>query len=416
MGTFEVSKGLMMTTELTTGQRVARARRRLGWDQAQLAASIDRSVSWVSKIETGRLPLDRMSVLGQLAEVLGVEVIELTGQPYRHETAELDSGHSAIPGLRLALQQATMPGGAALIAATNPPTLADLTARVEAAERLRQDAKFTALGDVLPQILRDLIVLCDVAGGDDVPRAEGLMLRASHMARVSSNLLGHHDLGWSAVQRELVAAERAESPVLQAAARWDLCGVWLHEGELGAARDMARKALDDLEPHLANSDQVIRALWGAMHLRAAVAWSRLWDRSEAEMHLDEARQAASGLPADGNVFQTQFNAVNASIHSVEVSLELGHPRDVLSRADLVDIAHIASGERQSHFWVCAAVGQMMNGKAEPAADAILRADAIAPQHVRNRPIARNLVDDLRSTDRHSRSADIRRLATSMKLG
>ncbi|QKZ19907.1 helix-turn-helix domain-containing protein [Streptomyces chartreusis] len=404
-----------MRTELTTGQRVARARRRLGWDQAQMAAAVDRSISWVSKIETGRLPLDRMSVLGQLAEVLGVEVVELTGQPYRHDSAELDSGHAAIPGLRLALQQATMPGGAALITTTALPTLPDLTARVEAAESLRQDAKFTALGDVLPQILRDLVVLCDVAEGDDVSRAEALMLRASHMARVSSNLLGHHDLGWSAVQRELVAAEKAGSPVLQAAARWDLCGVWLHEGELGAARDMARKALDDLEPHLSTNDQTVRALWGAMHLRAAVAWSRLWDRTEAESHLTEARQASAGVSEDGNVFQTQFNAVNTEIHSVEVSLELGHPRDVLSRAELVNIARIASGERQSHFWVCTAAGQMMNGKPALAADAILRADTIAPQHVRNRPIARNLVDDLRSTDRHSRSGEIRRLAASMKL-
>jgi transcriptional regulator with XRE-family HTH domain len=405
-----------MGTELSTGQRVARARRRIGWDQARLAAAVERSVSWVSKIETGRLPLDRMSVLGQLAEVLGVEVIELTGQPYRHETAELDSGHSAIPGLRLALQQATMPGGAALIAATTLPTLDDLIARVEAAERLRQDAKFTPLGDVLPQILRDLIVLCDAAEGDDARKAEALMLRSSHMARVSSNLLGHHDLGWSAVQRELVAAERAESPILQAAARWDLCGVWLHEGELGAARDMAVRALDDLEPHMASAGVPVRSLWGAMHLRAAVAWSRLWDRTEAESHLVEARRVANDLPTDGNVFQTQFNAVNAEIHSVEVSLELGHPRDVVSRSELVDVVHIASGERQSHFWVCTAAGQMMNGKVGPAADAILRADAIAPQHVRNRPIARNLVDDLRSSDRHSRAEEVRRLAGRMKLG
>ncbi|MBT2505307.1 helix-turn-helix domain-containing protein [Streptomyces sp. ISL-98] len=388
----------------------------MGWDQARLAAAVDRSVSWVSKIETGRLPLDRMSVLGQLAEVLGVEVIELTGQPYRHETAELDSGHAAIPGLRLALQQATMPGGAVLIGATTLPTLDDLIARVEAAERLRQDAKFTALGDVLPQILRDLVVLCDAAEGDDARRAEALMLRSSHMARVSSNLLGHHDLGWSAVQRELVAAERAESPILRAAARWDLCGVWLHEGELGAARDMAVRALDDLEPHMASADAPVRSLWGAMHLRAAVAWSRLWDRTEAESHLAEARRVATDLPADGNVFQTQFNAVNAEIHSVEVSLELGHPRDVVSRAELVDVVHIASGERQSHFWVCTAAGQMMNGKVGPAADAILRADAIAPQHVRNRPIARNLVDDLRSSDRHSRAEEVRLLAGRMKLG
>ncbi|MGW6263621.1 hypothetical protein [Streptomyces sp. NPDC055085] len=49
-----------------------------------------------------------------------------------------------------------------------------------------------------------------------------------------------------------------------------LCGVWLHEGKLGAARDMARQALDELEPHMDTADQTLRALWGAMHLRAAV--------------------------------------------------------------------------------------------------------------------------------------------------
>ncbi|MET7298335.1 hypothetical protein [Embleya sp. NPDC005575] len=61
-----------------------------------------------------------------------------------------------------------------------------------------------------------------------VDRLEALMLRACHMARVTANLLGHHDLGWTAVQRELVAAQRVGAPDLVAAATWDMCGVWLH--------------------------------------------------------------------------------------------------------------------------------------------------------------------------------------------
>ncbi|MEU4235300.1 helix-turn-helix transcriptional regulator [Nonomuraea sp. NPDC026600] len=100
--------GDVATEYVTQGQRIARARHRKGWDQATLAEKIGRSVSWLSKVENGRMPLDRMSVVGQLAEVLRVEVAELTGQPYQHETAELDSGHAAVPGLRLALQQASL--------------------------------------------------------------------------------------------------------------------------------------------------------------------------------------------------------------------------------------------------------------------------------------------------------------------
>ncbi|MEV0352040.1 helix-turn-helix transcriptional regulator [Nonomuraea sp. NPDC050680] len=68
------------------------------------AEKVGRSGSWLSKLENGWLPLDRMSVVGQLAEVLGVEVVELTGQPYRHETTNFDARHAAVPGLRLALR------------------------------------------------------------------------------------------------------------------------------------------------------------------------------------------------------------------------------------------------------------------------------------------------------------------------
>ncbi|MFI6712757.1 helix-turn-helix domain-containing protein [Nonomuraea sp. NPDC050478] len=403
----------MATENLTQGQRIARARHRKGWDQATLAEKIGRSVSWLSKVENGRLPLDRMSVLGQLAGVLGVEVAELTGQPYRHETAELDSGHAAVPGLRLALQQASLPAGVAPLPSRGPRALADLEANVRLAEQLRQDAKFTALGEVLPGILTDLITITGDSSAD-CDRAEALMLRACHMARVSSNLLGHHDLGWTAVQRELVAAQRVGSPDLIAAASWDLCGVWLHEAQLDPAKNAALTALDHIEPYVGASD-TIKAMWGALHLRAAVACSRLWDQREAEGHLDEARRVAEVLPPDGNVFQTQFNRVNTTIHAVEVSMELGRPRDVITRAEQVEIATIASSERQAHYWTCTAAGFHMNRRDNEAADALLRADRIAPQHVRNRPLVRNIVRDLRDSARLHRQREVLNLAKAMRL-
>ncbi|MER6575288.1 helix-turn-helix transcriptional regulator [Nonomuraea sp. NPDC001023] len=403
----------MATEHLTQGQRIARARHRKGWDQATLAEKIGRSVSWLSKVENGRLPLDRMSVVGQLAEVLGVEVAELTGQPYRHETADLDSGHAATPALRLALQQATMPGGAALLRGREPRTLDELEANVKLAEQLRQDAKFAALGDVLPGIINDL-TLITAGSATDRDRAEALMLRACHMARVSSNLLGHHDLGWTAVQRELVAAQRVGSPDLVAAASWDLCGVWLHEAQLDPAKSAALSALDQIEPHVGADDR-IKAMWGALHLRAAVAYSRLWDPREAENHLEEARRVADVLPRDGNVFQTQFNRVNTTIHAVEVSMELGRPREVITRAEHVEIAEIASSERQAHYWTCTAAGYHMNRKDNEAVDALLRADRIAPQHVRNRPMVRNIVRDLRDSSRLHRQRELLNLAKAMRL-
>ncbi|WP_344837551.1 helix-turn-helix transcriptional regulator [Actinocorallia longicatena] len=397
------------------GQRIARARRRKGWDQEAFADAIGRSTSWVSKVENGRLPLDRASVVARVAEALGVEVGELTGQPYRHEKAELDSGHSSIPNLRLALQQATMPGGAALLSNHEPSSLDELASQLKLAESLRQDARFTALGEVLPRIITDLVIHTGDTTSARRDEAESMMLRACHMARVTSNLLGHHDLGWTAVQRELVSAQHVGSPELIAASAWDLCGVWLHEASLEPAKDVALAALDRIEEHLTTRDPDILALWGALHLRAAVAFSRLWRKEDAEDHLGEAERVARDLPLSGNVFQTQFNIVNTRIHAVEISLELGRPRDVASRAELVAVGDIGSLERQAHYWTCTAAGLAMNRKENAAVEALLKADKIAPQHVRNRPLVRNLVQDLLSSTKHTYAREVHVLADRMAL-
>jgi len=107
--------------------------------------------------------------------------------------------------------------------------------------------------------------------------------------------------------------------------------------------------------------------------------------------------------------------VNTRIHAVEISLELGRPRDVASRAELVVIDGIGSLERQAHYWTCTAAGLSMNRKDDQAAEALLRADKIAPQHVRNRPLVRNLVRDLLGSTGHSHGREIRALATRMAL-
>ena len=61
------------------GQRIARARRRRGLSPAALAGLAGRSESWLSQVERGLRPVDSHSVLVCLAEILRVDVGELTG-------------------------------------------------------------------------------------------------------------------------------------------------------------------------------------------------------------------------------------------------------------------------------------------------------------------------------------------------
>src|SRR5258708_7080668 len=62
------------------GDRIAYHRKRLGLSQVEFAGLVGRSESWVSQVERGVRPVDRMSVLRKVAEVLNVPVSELRGQ------------------------------------------------------------------------------------------------------------------------------------------------------------------------------------------------------------------------------------------------------------------------------------------------------------------------------------------------
>src|SRR6266498_4003400 len=76
--------------DLSIGQRIAAHRRRLGLTQDGLAMRLHRSKSWVTKIERGERPLDSVRTLLEVARALGVEVRELTGQPWFPEPGDPD--------------------------------------------------------------------------------------------------------------------------------------------------------------------------------------------------------------------------------------------------------------------------------------------------------------------------------------
>ena len=76
---------MMAAGREATGQRIARARRRRGLSQAVLAGLARRSESWLSQVERGKRGVDSHSVLTRLAEILRVDIEELTGSGYPDE-------------------------------------------------------------------------------------------------------------------------------------------------------------------------------------------------------------------------------------------------------------------------------------------------------------------------------------------
>jgi transcriptional regulator with XRE-family HTH domain len=86
----------------TPGQRIARARRRRGLSQAVLAGLVGRSESWLSQVERGRRGIDSHAVLTRLAEVLRIDIEQITTPG-----ADAEDAQHAYPAAAL-IEQAMM--------------------------------------------------------------------------------------------------------------------------------------------------------------------------------------------------------------------------------------------------------------------------------------------------------------------
>ncbi len=392
----------------TTGERIARARRRAGLTQRDLAQRCQRSLSWVQKVETGARGVDRMSVLVMLTDALHIELVELTGQPYRHATADLDSGHGAVPVLRQALQRATLPSSAL---DREPRPFPEVERDLTEVEALRQAARFNTLGERLAEIVEDLASYSRIGDEETRLAAERLMVRAAHVARVTASLLGHHDLAALAIVRETSAAALLGDPVVTASANWDVIGLHLHTGDLDQARGYALDSIARLAPHAATRHGTL--LSGALNLRATIAAARSWDRAATEDHLDRARELARGFDDDTDLRQTAFGPRNVELHATESALELGDPQLAVTRAEQLAplLPGLPSRERQAQGWTISALSYGLARQDRAALRALEQSASIAREHVSNAPMARALVVDL--MERERRGSGVRMMAARM---
>jgi hypothetical protein len=208
------------------------------------------------------------------------------------------------------------------------------------------------------------------------------------------NQLGHHDLAWSAVENAAQAATRLGDEMIQACSAWDRCGVLLHTGSLVETLSVAEAALNRLEPRLGNPSAHDLSLWGALHLRCAIAASRRQDSVGAWQYLTVAERAAERLGTDRNDFQTVFGPANVQIHAVEIAVELGDPRTALQRARAIELRSLPSRERVVHHGIDIARAHGQAGQDAHSVRALISAARLSPHYVHNHPMARTLTTHL----------------------
>src|SRR6266498_1996010 len=298
---------------LPIGERIRHRRRARGLSQLRLAGLVDRTEDWVSKVERGEIPVDRISVLVRVADALKVPLSDLLGE--QNWSEEQTASPQETAGLRRVLS--TLPG----TARAAPRAVSELEADLLSATRLRAQARYAAAAAALPGLITDLEVAAEANEGDDRNKALGLLARAYGLAVATLVRYNEHDLAWLAADRGIYAAEPTGDPIERALSAYRLAHAFVGAGRLIEAVYLVESALERAAVSRRDSAD-LRALCGALHLPLVVA---------------------------PRVDQAELSISRYSRHLIDVALAHNYRRDTPGMVTtLLDVEQLAP-EQLSHF-------------------------------------------------------------------
>lgn len=403
-----------MTTDLTIGERIAWYRQRRGISQEVLAGRVNRTADWVSKIENGRIELDRLSVLRTIAAALDVSLGDLIAEPSLMEWTQ-DSGQQTVPALRAVLMDYRQITEMASHQPLGEPIALDqLKADIEELWSAYQEARFGYVTHRLVAVIPAGKLAALAYDGDDQCVASGRLALAYHLAATVLTKLGEADLAWSASDRGIEAARRSENPIIIGSLLRSVAHSLLSTGAYAEAVRLTQGTADFLEPHLPRASRTMLSVYGTALLAGSMAAARNEDRAMARTFLDGAADAARRVGADQNRLWTAFGPTNVAIHRVSTAMELGDVQTAIALGPDLDTSAVPTERRVRHALEVSRALSTAN-KRDEALAILLQAEQAAPEQVRYHFLSRHLVQTWIRTQRGKPTFQLASLAERLNV-
>jgi transcriptional regulator with XRE-family HTH domain len=363
-------------------QRIERARLRRGLSRRALGDLVGRSAEWIRQVERGDRPVDRLSILLQLASVLKVtdQSTFLRGVPGFSPPSPAAPVEAAVGELRAAIYR--LPDGSDI-------EVTDLDRRVRDAWAGWQDSERPYAGTLsrLPVILR-------APGGRHL----------AHAYRLAAVILGH--LGEAptallAAQRAVTAAQVAGCPSTVAVASATYADTLVRLGEPVEAESLCRRAIQAYEP--------IDAASALLHLSAA--------RAATEANAPQA--ALAWLNGAGHIDGTDppyaFCSLDVDLQAVQIALRLGSLHDAVRLAGRLDLAGLPARVPRSRGYLTMASVHARAHNPSAVLYALGKAERACAEELRYNTEARRIIADLLAADNALIRADVLALAARAGL-
>ncbi|MFD9939481.1 helix-turn-helix domain-containing protein [Nonomuraea sp. NPDC059023] len=381
---------------LTVGQRIRMVRKRKGMSQEVLAGLVGKSTAWLKAVESGRRQSEpRLTIILRLASALGVkDLSELTGEQLPPVRMFSGPGHPALASVRAAVNNAPLLRPQGTVQPLNV-----LRARLDAAWRTRHTSPDhrTALGAILPDLLRDTQLAASMYGGDDRRRANALLAEAYGLSQMFIAYQPAEDLLWRVADRALMAAQESEDPMALSCAVWFLAQAHRDNGDLEAARDINEQGMTAIQPYLGGAGVDLLAMWGALSFELAFTAARLGDAAEAWVQWEEAQRVAERLPKDYYQPWTSFSQVIMRAHAVTVAVELHQGGESARQAESAESVPIPSRPRRGRHLIEVARAHLLQRDHDAVLGALQLAQQTAPETIRYSTHARRMAFELLET-------------------
>ncbi|NRQ40411.1 helix-turn-helix domain-containing protein [Nonomuraea sp. NN258] len=371
-------------------------RKRRGMSVEVLAGLVGKSIPWVKAVESGRLQQQpRLSLLLQLAEALQVrDLSELTGDQSMPVRMFTGPGHPALAAVREAINNTPLlhPQG------TVQP-LGALRVRLDAAWRARHTSPDhrTALGRILPNLLRDVQLAVHMHQGAGRRRANALLAETYGLTQMFVAYQPAQDLLWRVADRALLAAQESEDPLALSCAVWFLAQAHRDTGDYAAAQEINEQGMLAIEPHLDSGGVDLLAMWGALNFELAFTAARGGRVGEAWAHWDEAKRISERLPADYFQPWTSFSRVVMRAHAVTVAVELNQGGESARQADNAESVPIPSRPRRGRHLIEVARAHHLQRDHAAVLGTLQLAQQTAPETIRFNGYARRMAYELVDT-------------------
>ncbi|MEU4224853.1 helix-turn-helix transcriptional regulator [Nonomuraea sp. NPDC026600] len=378
----------MASDFLVDGGRIMAMRRSRGLSRRILANLVGCSEEWLRLVEKGARPLDRLSTVMRIADVLRVnDLSELVGGPITlpatGDHGEYDEISQALLFPRLCADEVA-------------ESVHRVHRHVSSAWEIwqRSPRRYTELHRRLPALLLMAETSARLAKAADQEAGAANLAQVYRLFATLLRSSGRHPLALLAADRAVAAA--TADLLLPAVTRAELAEVLIHLGRYADARRLCLAATElTADP----------STTGTCYLTAALATAEENDLLQTEELLNRARKIGDRLGAGRADFLTEVD-----LHTVVVAVRMGRYRQAIRLAADIDAARLFAKDRQARYFLSLATAHTMDRDPEAATAMLRKVVETCPEELKYSPGAGRVVQQLRLLDCETTRGELREIA------